>query len=52
MSVNTELYPNEGAVIRVRTSKKKKKKSFHFISPSVYKVIENEEEIIADNAKG
>ena len=51
MSVNTELYTNEGAVIRVRTSKKKKK-SFHFISPTVYKVIENEEEIIADKAKG
>lgn len=50
-SVNTELYTNVGTVIRVRTSRKKKRKlPFHF--STMYKATENEVDVIADKIKG
>lgn len=45
--VNNDLYTNEGTVIRFQAFRK----SFHFISTSMYKMIENEEGRIADSAK-
>lgn len=46
--VNNELYTNERTVVRVRASRKKQ---LAFLSTSMYKVIENKERRIVDEAK-